>query len=237
MKINKKAPVRLMTLALALVLGFSLTACVDLGVFNADDEYQSYYDAFGAIEGIYDGGEHNYDVERSLFNGYTVEHLDWENDDDKVAYEEYVYIVIPFNTDLKIESLALYVNGSVAVDVEISAFYFENASAAPSNIKYRSSPETEIVKVTEDGKEVEKEVEIEYDDPPKDVRIATAVCYVSSKWNSFMLEKFSQSGFNDGYLHTSDDGLLYLRIENNSGFNKDMLSCSFRFIDLLIRAV
>ena len=109
----------------SLVLLFSLTACLDPGSFNADDDYQEYYDSFEDVEGIFDGGSHSYNLEKSLFNAYSVEKLNWEDDDDKVAYEEYVYIVIPFEAALRIESVALFLNSEVTADLEISAFCFD----------------------------------------------------------------------------------------------------------------
>ena len=230
---DKRIPLWLLAVVVSLALIFSLTACVDLGSFNADDDYQSYYDSFGAVEGIFDGGSHSYDLEKSLFNAYSIEKLNWEDDDDRVAYEEYVYIVIPFEAALKIESVALFLNSEVATDLEISAFYFDGAATAPKKIKYKSSPDAEITIVDE----VETEVEIEYDDPDKSERISNALCYAKSDWGSFILEDFSQPGYTDGYLHAGIDGLLYLRIENNSGLNKEMQSCSFNFNCLLIRAV
>lgn len=233
MRSDKRIPRWLLAIVVSFVLIFSLTACMDLGSFNADDNYQEYYDSFGDVEGIFDGGSHSYDLEKSLFNAYSIEKLDWEDDDDRVAYEEYVYIVIPFEAALKIESVALFLNSEVATDLEISAFYFDGSATAPEKIKYKSSPDTEIIIVDE----VETKVEIEYDDPDKSERIADALCYAKSDWGSFILENFSQPGYTDGYLHAGIDGLLYLRIENNSGLNKDMQSCSFNFNGLLIRSV
>ena len=237
MKHDKRITRRLFALLLSLALIVSLTACADLGNFNADDDYQSFYDSIGEVEGLFDGGSHGYDLERSLFNAYSIEKSDWEDDDDRVAYEEYVYIVIPFKAALTVESIALGMNSDVAMDVEVSAFYFESASLAPAKIKYKSSPDTEIITVEEDGVEVQKEVEIVYDDPATDERLAGVVCYVKSDWGSFLMEGFSQPGFTDGCLHTVDGGLLYLRIENNSGLNKQMKNCSFNFINLMVRAI
>lgn len=230
---DKRITRRLLGIVLSLASIFSMTACVDLGNFNADDDYQGYYDSIGDVEGIFDGGSHSYDLQESLFNAYCVEKLDWEDDDDRVAYEEYVYIVVPFEAAFKIESVALFLNSEVATDLEISAFYYDGSATAPEKIKYKSSPDTETVIVDD----VETVVDIVYDDPDKSERIADALCYAKSDWGSFILENFSQPGYTDGYLHAGIDGLLYLRIENNSGLNKEMQSCSFSFTGLLIRAV
>ena len=232
-KRNNRITLGLFAIALSLVVLFSSTACMDLGIFTDDDHYQALYDSIGRIEGIFDGGSHSYDLEDSLFNSYSVEKLDWKDDADKVAYEEYVYIVIPFEAALQVESVALFMNSAVATELEISAFYFESSTLVPEKIKYKSSPDTETVIV----EEVETEVPIVYDDPAKSDRIAGAFCNANSDWGNFVLEKFTQTGYTDGYLHTGVDGALYLRIENNSGLNKEMQNCSFNFNGLLIRAV
>ena len=237
MERGKRIRKPLFALLLSLVGMLVLTACVDLGKFNADDDYQSFYDSIGDVEGLFDGGSHSYDLRRSLFNAYTLEKSDWEDDDDRVAYEEYAYLVIPFKTALTIESVALGMNSEVPMDVEVSAFYYESAELAPAKIKYKSSPDTEIITVVEDDVEVRKEVEIKYDDPAKNDRIAGVICYATNEWGSFLMEGFTQSGFTDGCLHTDDGGLLYLRIENNSGLNKQTGNCSFSFINLMIRAI
>ena len=233
MKRNKRMPLRLLAIALSLAVMLSFTACVDLGIFNAEDDYQSLYDSIGEVEGLFDGGSHGYALKASLFNSYSVETLGWEDDDDKVASEEYVYIVIPFEAALEVESVALFMNSADPRELEISAFYFESSTLVPEKIKYKSSPETEIVVIDE----VETEREIIYDDPAKSDRIADAFCYANADWESFVLDHFAQKGYTDGYLHTGIGGSLYLRIENNSGLNKEMQSCFFNFNGLLIRAV
>ena len=233
MKRNKRMPLQLFVIALSLAVILSFTACVDLGIFNAEDDYQSLYDSIGDVEGLFDGGSHSYDLKASLFNSYSLETLGWEDDDDKVASEEYVYIVIPFEAALRIESVALFMNSADPRELEISAFYFESSTLAPEKIKYKSSPDTEIVVIDE----VETEREIVYDDPAKNDRIAGAFCYANGDWGSFVLDNFAQKGYMDGYLHTGIGGSLYLRIESNSGLNKEMQNCSFNFNGLLIRAV
>ena len=236
MKRNGKIARRVFAAALGIALTFSLTACMDLGYFETEEGYKAFYDSIGDIEAIYDGGVHSYDLKDSLFNTYTVENLAWEDDDDKVAYEEYVYIVVPFKKDLTIESVALFMASDEKDELEVSAFYFPNGFE-PNEIKFKSSPDMKIIKVTENGVEVEKEVPIEYDDPLKTERAAGEFCYVSSEWGSFLMEGFSQPGYTDGFLHVEEGGSLYLRIENNSGLEKNTQSCKFSFINLMIRAV
>jgi|GEM_PF-670018 len=226
-------------LTLSLVLSFSLTGCFDLGIFEGEyGEYQDYYDAFGDVEGIFYGGSHTYDVEESLFNEYTVNYLDWD-DSEEVESEEYVYIVIPFEREMKIESIALFISADTLDLLDINAFYYESDIFAPNKIKFKSSPDTEIVKVEdENGNEIEQEVEIVYDDPAPETSVARTICEpFEDDWSDFILSDFDQEGYNDGLLHTVDNGLLYIRINNNSGLFPESTACSLKFINLLVRAV
>ena len=201
-----------------------------LGVFEGDDG-ENYYDSFGDVKGLYDGGSKSYDIKKSLSNDTTINHFSWEKDEYKVETDPYLYLILPFEAQLKIQSIVLFFYTTENVTVELSAFYFVNETFAPQKIKYLSSPDTEIVD--------DHEEEIEYDDPKKETSIVNGTMSLyKEEWNSFVFGSFNQDGYNDGYLHTGIDGLLYLRIENNSGFNRDtMQSFSFTFINLFIRAV
>lgn len=215
-------------------------ACFDLGAFDGGNgEYEDYYDAFGVVTGLFDGGNHEYEVEKSLFNDYTVDKMDWEDEDDAVKSEEYVYIVIPFEKAVNIESIGLFLQAESDATLSVSAFYYQSVTEAPKKIRYKSSPETEIVIIQdENGNDVEQEVEIEYDDPPQQLSVAETTCDAHlGEWSSWILSDFMQEGYLDGLLHTGDDGVLYIRIDENSGLYSDKAACSFRFIDLLVRAV
>ena len=229
-----------------------LCSCsVDLGEFDMRDDYKEYYESFGDIKGLYDESqvvkENVYDFEKSIFNDTIVEKLKWENDSDKVEYLEYCYIVIPFLKDMKIESIALYVAKDSALgevrSLEFSAFYFEGSSSLPLNIKLLTSPDTKIVEEDDgEGNIIEKEVEIEYDDPSKDLRCSYAKINVTNNFDGFILEKFKQvegaSYVKDKCLEVKAGSFLYIRCENNSGLNRDTLTPqAFSFMNLLVRSI
>ena len=216
---------------------FLLTGCgPDLGVFEGKDN-EEYYNCFGDVKGLYDGGSHSYDVEDSLYNETTYKELTWEDEDDEVKSEEYLYIIIPFKQELLIQAIVLFAYTDINIDLEINCFYFNNESEAPQNIKYLTSPETETVTNPDTGED--EEVPIIYDDPPKEISMTTIKqSFYKEEWNSFALGDFRQRDFVDGKLHATNNGLLYIRFENNSGFNKDtMNSVRFKFINLMVRAV
>lgn len=221
---------RISTLSL---IPFLLSGCgPDLGVYSKEGEtLDEYYDSFGDMKCLFDGGDHSYDVEDSLYNEKTINEFTWEDEDDAVEEEEYLYLIIPFNEELNIEAIVLFAYSEENIDVEINCFYFASESSTPQKIKYLSSPDTE----TKD----DQEVEIVYDDPPKEASLVTVeTSFVKEEWNNFVLGGFRHDFFADNYLHTNDGGLLYIRIENNSGFNRDtMTSVKFKFINLMVRAV
>lgn len=216
----------------------SLAACgPSLGVFDSQDGYKKLYDSFGDIKGLYDGGSHSYDFEDSLLNEKTINEFEWEDDDDKVKKEEYVYLILPVEEELNIECIVLFFNTPYSQILEFSTFYFASEDEAPKKIKYLSSPDTEP-EYDDDGNYI-GEKEIEYDDPPRDVSLVNGSLSLSKdSWNSYTYGGFKQVGFDDRLLHVKKDGLIYIRIENNSGFNRDtMQPVDFTFINLMVRAV
>ena len=224
--------------SLLLLPALALCSCgIDLGVFEKGDGYADYYASFGDMKGLYDGGDESYDIQKSIFNAKTVQNMSWEDEDDAVKEEEYVYVILPFETGLSLDTIALYIKSPVSVKAEISAFYFIDEEEAPQKIKYLTSPDTEPV-YDDDGNQV-GEKEIEYDDPlVENSLVSGGISLVKEEWTSFVLSNFHQQGYEDGNLHTGDGGLLYIRMENNSGWNKDRLDpVKFTFINLIIRGV
>ena len=227
-----------LTSTLLFLSTFAISGCgIDLGVFDEnEDGYKSLYESFGKVEGLYDGGSHSYKIEDSLFNSKTVEEFKCEDEDDEVKKEEYLYLILPIKKQLKVESIVLFFYSEESVSFDISTFYFVSEDYAPKKIKYRTSPDTEEV---EDEEGHKHEVPIEYDDPPvSDSMTYSTMSLIRQDWDSIVFGDFKQEGYNDGYLHAGEDSLVYIRIENNSGFNRDTMdSVSLRFINLMVRAV
>ena len=221
-------------LGLLLLPSLLLSACsFNLGVFEKDDNYASYYEAFAPLRCLSDSGEDSgvtdtYNIRDSLFNDYTVNDLTWEKDEYKVTEKQYLYLIVTFQEELKVESMSFYFKSQDARDVQISSFYYLNDDLAPKKIKYLSSPTWDP-----------DSQPIAYDDPPStDSCASNRFQLVGDQWKSFTLSKFKQVGYEDGYLHTAIGGVLYIRIENNSGFNKlEMTPVSFTFLNFLVRAI
>ena len=230
---------------------FLFSCSPDLGQFNTENGLDDYYDCIDDLVGKYESPKgddptkmelknQTYDLEDSITNDYIMEHLDWKDGAEKVEFRQYIYIVIPFKRDLKVESLAFFVRkdqASPSAKLEFSAFYFPNSDSCPKDdkLKKSSDPDTKI----EDG----NEVVIEYADPKKELRNSSATISVTNSFDSFVIEGFSQT-FDYGTSYVSNRCLLakegsylYLRIENNSALDRSMNPISIQFINLLIRAV
>ena len=225
-------------LALLLLSPLALNGCgIDLGVFDEnEDGYKSLYESFGKVESLYDGGSHSYKIEDSLFNSHTVEEFKCEDENDDVAEEQYLYLIFPFKKQLRVESIVLFFYSEENVTFDISTFYFVSEDYAPKKIKYLSSPDTEEF---EDEEGHKQEVPIEYDDPATSLSMTySTMSLIRQDWDSIVFGDFKQEGYNDGYLHTGEDSLLYIRIENNSGFNRDTMEpVTLKFINFMVRAI
>ena len=221
------------------LLTLALSSCaVNLGKFDTGDGYKSYYDSFGEVKGLYDGGQESYDIEESLFNDKTMKEFKWNDDADAVKEKQYLYLVLPFKASLKVETIAFYLKSPTNITAELSLFYFLGESGVPQKIKYLTSPETEPI-YDDDGNIIGEEP-IEYDDDPTILKgmIAGKLELNANSWVSVGFGGFSQQGYDDSYLHTGKDGLLYIRVDNNSGWNVGKLEpVTFTFINLLVRAV
>ena len=203
-----------------------------MGVFGDKDNYESYYEAFGDMTGILtknDEDNLDYDIKDSLFNSDTVNAFSWEKDSYEVKEKPYVYLTLKFKKELKIEGIALYFKAPVSASIQLSTYYFQSSSDTPNqeDLKFKDSPD-----VDEHGDP------IEYADPSKELSMCNiTISAKAGQWVDFGLSNFHQAGYDDTYLHTADGSYIYVRVENNSGLNKDMESVSFSFINLIIRAV
>ena len=223
---------------LTLLLAATCSSCgPSLGIYDESGGYEKLYDAFSDIKALYDGGSATYDFEDSLLNEKTINEFQWKDEDDEVKEKEYLYLTLPVEEDQNIEAIILFFKSPYSQTLEFSSFYFPNEDATPKKIKYLSSPDTEPEYDDDDNYIGEKE--IEYDDPPREVSLSGgSLSLTKEEWNSFAFGGFKQAGFEDGLLHAQKDGFIYLRIENNSGFNRDTLQAvKFSFINLMIRAV
>ena len=227
---------------IALLLpAFLLTGCFDLGTLNDPDDsdgFSNYYKAFEDVKALtYDPDnpykEWSYDLEESLVNDATVNSFSTPEGNKEVSKEEYLYIIVEPKQEMNVQQVMLYCYSEAACSLNFSVFYVESSSDAYEKPRFKDSP------VYEDD---DPEKPIEYDDPDLEETEALSVyngslALPSNSWNGIMMEDFRQQEHSDKLIHMASHSLLYIRINNNSGYYENLQRATFSFIDLIIRAV
>lgn len=244
----KKLLALFLAFLIAATSSVALSGCDDLGAY---EDVAEYYSSFGDIT-LIDAetrGRNEYSVEEYFYNKESRE--DFLVDGDSGAYKgvpikDYVYMAIPINRDMVINSIALFMKGYMDQNVYLSVFI---TSAIPSKWKGVGDPDKEIV--VEDGVEVEKE--IEYDDPDPTSCVADSVVRLEgTEWNSFLVDIFAVNGGNTKSIKVSAGQYILIQFRNNSGnrildeesgklvYEKTGLvlnSADFTMTNLLVRAL
>ena len=219
--IFKKIVKASIALCITAILVIAVSGCDDLGAYGDTNEY---YSSFGDIVLI--GGtsreKKSYSVEDYFYNEDS--RRDFLSGDDGtykgIERSDYVYMAIPFENDIKMDSFALYMQSENNVSVYLNFFVTDTV---PSDWKSLADLESENDDAeneeteTEGGDETEKEEKV-YDDPDPQTRIGdTAVHLQNGKWNSFVLETFIVDGKAQNSIEIKDGEYLLIQIRNNSG--------------------
>ena len=191
----------------------ALCGCDDLGAYSNTEEY---YDSFGMVTLV--GGDagkgKGYSVEEYFYNEESRENFltDENGKYHGITHSEYVYVAIPLNRDLKMDSLAMYLQATEDVTLYISVYVTDKI---PSNWK-TIGENNALEYISENGS---KEA-VAYDDPNPETRIGEITTYLKGgKWKSFTLDSFK---VNNNYeksiqLNTKQHKYILLQIRNNSG--------------------
>ena len=245
---------RLISISVAVVLAVTLVGCFDLGDFRDEEDY---YASIGDVELVYQNpNEIEKDIEQSeysirdyFYNKNTGEDFtygdpkDDESDEGKdIPQLPYVYMVIPLNRDLCVESVALYFNALRTCSLGILVYVVDNLpdDGDFTNIMLLGDPEYRQ-KLDDDGNPMTDENNmpilelIKYSDPDDRSIVASTTTYVENgEWVSMVLDKWN----GEKNIEIKESQYLLLRFINNSGLNTgDNLSVAFRVTNLLIRAV
>ena len=142
-------------LCITATLWVALCGCDDLGAYDDTDEYYASFDDIVLISGT-SREEDEYSVEKYFYNKESREDfLAGEDGAYKgVKYSDYVYMAIPFESNIDMDTLALYIRSETDVSVFINVFLTDKI---PSNWKAIADNEGSGTP-TDNGKEV-------YDDP------------------------------------------------------------------------
>lgn len=211
----KKIVKTFIALCITAILVIAVGGCDDLGVYSDTNEYYSAFGDIVLISGT-TREKDSYSVEDYFYNEDSREDFLRGEDGsyEGVAHSDYVYMAIPFESDIKMDSLALYIQSENDVSVYINFFI---ADKIPSEWKSLSDLEAENNK-TENENGEETETEKVYDDPDPQARIGdTTVHLRGGKWNSFVLDEFNIDGKIQKSVDIKDGQYMLLQIRNNSG--------------------
>ena len=240
---------------LTAVLLIAVSGCEDLGAYEDTTEY---YNSFGDIVLINatSKSKNEYSVEDYFYNEDAREDF-LEGDDgayNGVEYGDYVYMAIPLESDIEMDTLALYLCSKSTATVYINVFVTDKI---PS--QWKSIEDNEIKKDnTNEGTELPSDSETDkeeknYDDPALETRVGeVAVHLKNEKWGSFVLDTFNVLGTTQKSIQIKDGQYILLQFRNNSGvriFNEekqiyvdpqtglDLQKAEFTMTNLLIRAL
>ena len=209
------------------ILVIAMCGCDDLGAYESTEEYYATFGDIVFLGGVAEGGE-EYSVEDYFYNEDSREDfLSGENGEyNGVPHSDYVYVAIPLETDLHMDSLAMYLQANSDVTVYINVYVTDKL---PTNWKTigeidadgedASSGTLEDTSGEGDSQPSDGESEEpSYDDPIPETRIGEiTVTLKGGKWNSFTLDSFTVNGNREKSIRLNEDYYILLQIRNNSG--------------------
>lgn len=228
----KRKIVACVAICITAILGIAVCGCDDLGAY---EDTKEYYDSFGDI--VFLGGAAGngieYSVEEFFYNEKSRKDFLVNENGEYVGVEQsdYVYVAIPFNKDIQMDSLAMYMQAKNDVVVYINAYVID-IDDIPENWKKIE----ESVTVTDESDSVPEETfenkseetadestdkdtdGQEYDDPDPETRIGEITMHLKGgKWSSFTLDSFKINDKFEQSIHVEDGQCILLQIRNNSG--------------------
>ena len=223
----RKAVSFCLALCIMATLGVAICGCDDLGAFEDTEEY---YASFGDIVLLNEDSKEGYDVEEYFYNKESRNNF-LKGDDGVykgVDFDRYVYMAVPFEKNINMDSFALYLQAKDEVTVYINVYVTDKI---PSNWKTIEDNVTETETKTETETDVETDVETDldtetetentevvYDDPDPDKRVGELTVHLKSgKWNSFILDTFRVDGEVQKSIEINKGQYVLLQIINNSG--------------------
>ena len=216
------------------ILVIALCGCEDLGAYADTDDYCS---SFGDIVLIDSAREEKpYSVSKYFYNDESRK--DFLEGEERVLPKEYLYLAIPFNNSIDMDSLALYMRSEEDVTVYISVYRI--AKTEWDEIRGKANE-----KNSEDGFSDPENSEIIYGEPNPESKIGDIGVHLQNgKWSSFVLDAFNSNGTTQESIHITKGDYVLLQIRNNSdtsAFDEEtdleLERANITMTNLLIRAL
>ena len=186
------------------ILVIAVCGCEDLGAFENTNEYYSSFGKIALISGTTE--EKEYSLEKYFYNDDSRE--DFLEGKDRIPYSDYVYMAIPFNSSIDMDTLALYLHSQSDVTVYIDAFVINET-------EWKSIKDIDDDSEESTGDSENKEKVYVY--PSAESKIGEITVHLKDeKWNSFVLDDFKIGGKTQKSVQIDENHYLLLHIKNNS---------------------
>ena len=223
----KKIVSTCLAFCLTATLGVAVSGCDDLGAFEDTTEYYSSFGDIVLMSGASreETDSEDYSVEKYFYNKESKENFLMGEDGayKGITPDEYVYMAIPLESGIRMDSLALYLQSQQNTAVYISVFVTDDipsnwktiADVATDGEETEAPSEDPSGDPSRDGTEAEK---IVYDDPDPSTRIGDITVHLEEKkWGSFVLDSFDVNGTAQSSIDIQEGQYVLLQFRNNSG--------------------
>ena len=214
----RKKSYALAAVCIMAALWVALCGCDDLGDYTDVEEYYGTFGDIVLIEGR-TKEENSYSVEEYFYNEASRE--DFLKGEDGayngIAHSYFVYMAIPFENSIEVDSFALYIQANSDLTLYINVYAVDKI---PSNWRpvTDGKPEDGTGDGADDGSDTEGSDEEAYDDPAPETRLGEVIVHLKKdNWDSFAVESFIIDGQPKGSIKIEDGQYLLLQFRNNSG--------------------
>ena len=198
----KKIVSTCLALCIMATLAVAMIGCDDLGAFEDTTEYYSSFGNIVLISGT-TKEEEEYSVDKYFYNKDSRE--DFLKGEERVAYSDYMYMAIPFNSDIDMDTLALYLQSQTDVTVYINAYVINQSEW--DTIRDNDDDSEESAGDSENNENV-------YDNPETKIG-EVAVHLKTGKWNSFAFDVFKTNGGSQKSIQIKSGQYVLLQFKNN----------------------
>ena len=215
----KRKIIAFVAICITAILAVAVCGCEDLGAYNSTEDYYASFGDVILIGGNAENGK-TYPVEDYFYNEESRQ--DFLTGDDGaykgVEQSDYVYAAIPLSKDLKMDSLAMYLQAQDDVTLYINVYVTDKI---PTNWKKLDEADAENGASAESFEDILNDTEggvQDYDDPDPQTRVGDIALYLKGgKWSSFTLDSFKVDGLFEKSIQLKSGQYILLQIRNNSG--------------------